>query len=95
MSALNRLKTEKKINKTQYVNAKKIILDDLKDVSVCNITENTVAQVVYLLEENTLRAMDAIHIAAAIEWKSDLFVSADKNQIKAAKQAGLKVQEII
>lgn len=94
ISALNRLKTEKKINKSQYLSAKLNVANDLRDTSICNITEGVVAQVVFLLEENTLRAMDAFHIAAALEWKSDIFVSADKQQLKAAKKAGLKVMEI-
>ena len=95
ISALNRLKKEKKINKAEYLNAKQNIANDLRDVSICNITEGTVAQVIFLLEENTLRAMDAFHIAAALEWKADVFVSADKQQIKAAKKAGLKVREVL
>jgi len=95
ISALNRLKNEKKINKHEYVNAKQKIATDLRDVSVCNITEDTVAQVVHLLEENSLRTMDAIHIAAALEWKTDLFISADQQQLKAAKKAGLKVQDVM
>jgi predicted nucleic acid-binding protein len=38
--------------------------------------------------------LDALHIACALEWKAELFVSSDNRQIKAAKQAGLNIQEV-
>jgi len=38
--------------------------------------------------------MDTFHIAAALNGKCDLFISADKRQKKAAKRAGLKAREI-
>jgi len=46
------------------------------------------------LEENTLRAMEAFRIAAPLEWKADLFVSSDAHQIKAAKKARSRAQEL-
>jgi hypothetical protein len=33
--------------------------------------------------------MDALHVACAIEWKADLFVTSDKRQLVAAQNAGL------
>ena len=94
ISALCRLRRESQIEGPQYVAAKQGIALDLRDVAVCNITEMTVLQSILLLEENTLRAMDAFHIAAALEWRADLFVSGDLHQIKAAKKAGLKVRSV-
>jgi predicted nucleic acid-binding protein len=41
------------------------------------------------LEDNALRAMDALHIACALEWRAELFVSSDKQQIMAAEKSGL------
>ena len=38
--------------------------------------------------------MDAYPIAAAVEWKADLFVSTDTHQIKAAKKAGLAIRVV-
>jgi len=37
-----------------------------------------------------VRAMDALHVACAIQWGAELFVSADERQVAAAKKAGLK-----
>jgi uncharacterized protein len=94
ISALCRLRREKRIGGAQYVAAKQGIAEDLRDAALCNITETTVLQAILLLEENTLRAMDAFHVAAAVEWKADLFVSSDSHQIKAAKSAGLAVRSV-
>lgn len=94
LSALCRLRREKHIGGSEYVAAKREIAQDLQDATLCNITEITVLQTILLLEENALRAMDAFHIAAALEWKADLFASSDTHQIKAAKKAGLTVHSV-
>lgn len=94
ISALCRLSRDNQIEGTQYVTAKQGIAQDLRDAAICNITEMTVLQSIFLLEENTLRAMDAFHIAAALEWEADLFISSDLHQIKAAKKAGLTVRAV-
>lgn len=94
ISALSRLRRERKIEGPDYIAAKHGIAQDLQDATLCNISETTILQTVLLLEENTLRAMDAFHIASALEWKADLFVSSDTHQIKAAKKAGLTVRSV-
>jgi uncharacterized protein len=94
ISALCRLRRERRIEGPQYIAAKQGIALDLRDAVLCNITETTVLQCILLLEENILRAMDAFHIAAALEWEADLFVSSDTHQIKAAKKAGLAVRAV-
>jgi len=94
ISALCRLRRERKLDGPKYVKAKQAIAADLRDVELRNITEIGVLQSILLLEENTLRAMDAIHVAAALEWEADLFVSSDADQIKAAKKAGLRVKSV-
>lgn len=42
-----------------------------------------------VLEESPVRAMDALHIAYALEWGAELFVSADLRQLREAETAGL------
>jgi predicted nucleic acid-binding protein len=37
--------------------------------------------------------MDALHIACAIEWGADVFLSADARQLAAARRAGLKTKQ--
>ncbi len=94
ISALSRLRREKKLAGPEYVRAKHALIEDLSDASICNITETGVDQCVLLLEENVLRAMDGFHIAAALEWKADLFVSSDGRQISAARKSGLQVKSV-
>jgi predicted nucleic acid-binding protein len=48
-----------------------------------------VATCTKILEDSPVRAADALHVACALEWKTELFVSSDKRQISAAKKAGL------
>jgi predicted nucleic acid-binding protein len=38
--------------------------------------------------------MNAIHIACAMEWNADLFVSSDEKQLLAAQKAGLKITQV-
>jgi predicted nucleic acid-binding protein len=94
ISALCRLRREGRMNGSQYIAAKQSIALDLRDASLCNISETTVLQSIQLLEDNVLRAMDAFHISAALEWNADVFASSDARQIAAAKKAGLKVQVV-
>ena len=57
-------------------------------------TEEVIAHGVALLEQFSLRSADALHIACASEWATDLFVSADDRQCKAARRRGLRVEGI-
>jgi hypothetical protein len=52
------------------------------------------AAVISLLEEHPLRAMDALHLACALSYQADSFVSADHRQLSAARKAGLKVVDV-
>ena len=36
--------------------------------------------------------MDALHVACALEWKADLFVTSDRKQADAAVNAGLRAE---
>jgi predicted nucleic acid-binding protein len=66
----------------------------MDDATVIGITEEVMAQAVVLLEQFTLRSADALHIACASEWSTDLFVSADDRQCQAARARGLRVEAI-
>ena len=46
-----------------------------------------ISRKIKLLENNATRAMDALHVACAMEWQAKL--SADRRQVAAAKDAGL------
>jgi len=94
ISALCRLKRESVITNTQYNIAKQALFKDLEDAMVCNITPSVIRQSIKILEENPLRAMDALHIGCALEWKAEVFISSDLKQISSAENAGLKVIKV-
>lgn len=94
ISALNRRLREKNINQNNYQIAKTILLEEIEDVVILNITPTVIMRSIELLENITLKAMDALHVASAIEWKPDLFVSSDIRQTETAQKSGLQTQFI-
>lgn len=95
VSALCRRRRERKLSTEEYRNAKASVLSDINDAILIGITEEVVAQAVALLEHFPLRSADALHVACAAEWSTDLFVSADDPQCRAARAHGLKVEAVI
>jgi predicted nucleic acid-binding protein len=94
ISGLNRRLREKVLSKDDYHKIKKQLLEDVHDAIVIQVTPAVISRSVRLLETNTLRAMDALNVACALEWKAELFATADKRQLKAAKNAGLVTEYI-
>ena len=94
ISGLNRRLRERALTDKDYSEAKRQLLDDVRDATVLQITPAVVSHSVKLLESNVLRAMDALHIACALEWKADLFVTSDRRQLDAAANAGLRAEYI-
>lgn len=94
LSGLNRRKREGFVSNENYQVAKKQLLTDIRDATILQITPAVVFHSVNLLESNSLRAMDALHIACALEWQADLFLTADKKQLEAAVKAGVQTELI-
>jgi predicted nucleic acid-binding protein len=94
ISGLCRLRRDSILTKNQYEVAKDALLRDFEDISVCNITPAVIGQTIHILETNTLRTLDALHIGCALEWKAEVFISSDLRQISAAKKTGLKVVKV-
>jgi uncharacterized protein len=94
VSALCCRRRERKLSTEEYRNPKASVLTDIDDAAVIGITEEVIAQGVALLEQFPLRSADALPIACASEWSTDLFVSADDRQCKAARARGLRVEAI-
>ncbi len=94
VSALCRRRREKSLSPQQYLQAKGALFEDIEDSSIVNVTDRVVARAVELLERWSLRSSDSLHIASAVEWSADLFVSADKPQCAAALGSGLRVEEL-
>lgn len=70
------------------------VLEDMRDIDIVNLTPQVLERTTELLENNTLRSLDAMHIACALEWEAELFVSSDERQVTAAINAGLNVDYI-
>jgi len=91
ISAFCRLHREVRITDAQYQQLKSLLMADIEDAALCDLTPAVLAQAVSSLENNVLRGMDAIHIGSAVVLKADIFVSSDKRQCEAAARAGLSV----
>jgi predicted nucleic acid-binding protein len=90
ISGLNRRLRERVLTSADYRAVKKQLLDDVRDAIVLQITPSVISRSVKLLEGNVLRALDALHVACALEWQADLFVTSDKRQFMAAENTGLR-----
>ena len=94
ISGLNRRLREGALPARDYRKAKRLLLDDVRDATILQPTPAVISRSVNLLEGTVLRAVDALHIACALEWQTDLFVTSDKKQLIAAKNAGLLTEFI-
>ena len=94
VSALNRRLRERQLTPPQYRQAKQRLLEDVRDADIIQLTPSVLDTAIRVLEASPVRAMDALHIACALEWGAEIFVSADTRQLAAAKRAGLKTKEI-
>lgn len=92
ISAFCRLRREGRIDDTQYRQLKTLLLADIEDAAICDLTPGVLAHTIASLENNVLRGMDAIHIGSAIALQADIFVSADARQLAAAARAGLRAE---
>ena len=90
VSGLNRRLREHALTDRDYREAKGQLLDDIRDAIVLQLTPAVISRAVKLLESNVLRAMDALHVACALEWKADLFITSDRRQLDAAMNSGLR-----
>ncbi len=94
VSVFCRLRRDGLLSAAQYGQVKGDFLADLADVLVCDTSPQVVQQAVAALESAPLRALDALHVAAARTVGADLFVSADARQCAAARAVGLEVVSI-
>jgi predicted nucleic acid-binding protein len=94
LSAVNRRLRERRLRRDQYILIKQHLLDDVADATIIDLTPTVIAATVTVLETSAIRAADAMHVAAASVWQADLFVSADRQQLAAARKAGLRVKAV-
>lgn len=92
ISALNRCRREGRLSDDAYDSIKQDLAGDLSQATIVPLTPNLVTCTIHVLETSTLLALDAIHVATAIESKCDLFATADIQQFMAAKHLGLNAE---
>jgi len=94
LSAGNRLKREAKIKLEHYMTIKNELSEDIREATLIDITNEIIQTAIHCLEQNVLRTLDALHIATAIVYKCDLFVTSDSRQEEAALLMGLRVESL-
>lgn len=94
ISAFCRLDREKRVSRLQYRHLKTMLMADISDAAICDLTPEVVRHSVISLENNVLRGMDAIHLGSALALSADIFVSADARQCAAAGRAGMRVIQV-
>lgn len=94
VSAFCRLLRKDLVSPVQYRHLKTMLMADISDAAICDLTPEVIRHSMISLEKNVLRGMDAIHLGSALALNVDLFVSADARQCDAATQAGLRVVQV-
>lgn len=94
VSAFCRLQRENLVSHIQYRHLKTMLMADISDAAICDLTPEVIRHSIIAIEKNVLRGMDAIHLGSALALNVDIFVSADTRQCVAATQAGLKVVQV-
>lgn len=94
VSAFCRLQRQKHISPLQYRQLKAMLMADISDAAICDLTPEVIRHTIVSLEKNVLRGMDAIHLGSALALNAEIFVSADARQCAAVTQAGLRVVQV-
>ncbi len=94
VSAMNRRRRDGSLTQTQYALAKRRLMEDVRDADIVQLTTAVILSAISILEGVPVRTLDALHVACAVEWGAELFVSSDRRQLAAATQAGLKTRAV-
>ena len=93
-SAFNRLRLTKQLSAAACRAALVEFEKDLIDFQVTSRSAEIEDAVIKMLPNSNLRAMDALHVAAAQAAAAELFVTSDDRQAEGAKRVKLKVVRI-
>ncbi len=94
ISGFNRLRREEKLSLNRYRALKRELAADVEEATIIDLTPLIIDRTIACLERAPLRALDAVHLASAIESMCDLFLTADRKQGQAAAQLRLKVEAV-
>ncbi len=88
-SALNRVRRETQASAASYRDTCAEVERNFSDMEVLPLSANVERFAVRALEASAMRAMDALHVGAALAAGVDLFVTADIRQFNGAQALGL------
>ena len=88
-SAFNRLRLTKQMSTAACRMALAEFEQDLADLQVTPWSADIENEAIKILPNSNLRAMDALHVAAALAVGVEQFVTSDDRQAQAAKRAGI------
>lgn len=94
ISAFCRLQREERLSLLQYRQLKAMLMADVSDAAICDLTPEVIRLTIISLEKNVLRGMDGIHLGSALALKAEVFVSADARQCAAVAHTGLRVIQV-
>ncbi|MDO5624379.1 MAG: type II toxin-antitoxin system VapC family toxin [Pseudomonadota bacterium] len=78
----------------QYALGMREVAVDFTEFAVLPVSPDVESLAIAAMQRTRLRAMDALHIGTAQAAGVDLFVTADRQQARAAEQAGLRVEMV-
>jgi predicted nucleic acid-binding protein len=94
VSAFNRRRREGSLTLSQYGIVKRRLMEDIRDAEIIHLTPQVIAESITILETTPVRTLDALHVACALVWEAELFVSSDTRQLAAAEQTGLNIRTV-
>ncbi len=92
LSACNRLLREKAISKADYTWIKDAFLLDVEEITIIDLSFPVIATSISCLGKGAIRSLDALHIAAAMAFRCDLFVTGDIRQKGLAARMDVPVE---
>ena len=90
-SALSRRRIAGELDAHDYAGIRSELLEDLCDIEVVPLDDETLALAVALVERRSLRTLDSLPLACALVAASDGFLCADRKLLAAAAAEGLVV----
>lgn len=75
----------------QHRTAKRALADLVGELAIVEVTDALVTEAADLAEQESLRAYDAVHLAAALLIGADVLTSADSALCEAAARRGLHI----
>lgn len=91
-SAFNRQRHDGQISAADYARIMAVVQREFADFTCIPLDESVEKRAIAAMELARLRAMDALHLGAAQAARVDLFITADKHQAEAARDAGLPTE---